>query len=333
MIIDAFLARDEDHLVDFRLDYLDTDVDLFIIAESSVSFGGERKPMHFSERKARGQLPENVLVYEIEIPPKVISSGSTVITQDYIRETFSHMVWKAFPEATVFFLDVDEIPSVEQVRAARQIVAEEIIMTVPMKMFSRKANWELLLRQDGWFSPKLFRGKPESKNLRSHFTEAVLGGEFGAHFSFLEMGAPELTRKFSDYGHQEYNQKELWSEEFLSFCDRYGLDHLGRADRKGGGLLRHLSDSELPDVAIQAISVNPAWRGERFKGTGLGRRIRAKVVGAHIHAGSLDGPGLKKSWPPSPSSYIWPSLQVLSQPVTGLLKTFSRKARQLRNKR
>ena len=278
LIIDCFLARNEIDLVNFRTSYLAGRVDKFVIGESEFTFGGEPKPMVFSNLKMKGLLPESVEVLEVEIPSEMLLRGDKTELGDFAHIRLLEMALERYPDATFLYQDVDEIPSLQQVDAAAKVTASPVMISVPMQMFYRKANWELLRRKDLWFCPKLIRGVPEHWNIRSFFGADVLPGEPGAHFSFLDSSAGQVGEKLRNYEHEQFNIACLSDPNFLQFCDRFGIDHLARSNERGYGLLRCLTESEFGDVVNKAVSFRPEWKGVQFEGSILWRLIAAQVV-------------------------------------------------------
>ena len=285
MLIDAVIARAEEDMYRLRHALLCDLVDLIVIGESRFSFSGERKPMRFSQMAADGQLLPQTEVLEIPIPKGIRASQDRELIQNHVRVEFANMLHSRFPDATFLFQDIDEVPSRTQIFFARELNSPSVVMSIPMRMFWRRANWELQLPRGYWLSPKVFRGKPPPTNLRSYFTKERLGGEPGAHFSFLGMGPHQMIKKFKNYGHQEYNLPELWSKQLLEYCDRFGIDHLGRADRKGMGVLTHLDLASAPERAREAAAFNPAWLGADFSGNLLTRLVRAQMVSDFVRNG------------------------------------------------
>lgn len=277
-LIDATLARNEIELFELRNRYLSPRIGLFVIGESRYTFSGQEKDLFFSLLKRSGKLPDNTLVWEIELPEELLDTGDTVEIQNFARVDFASRLHRHFPDSIVFFQDIDEIPSLAQVAEAGEITESEFVREVPMRMYWRRANWELKLPRGYWRSPKVFRGAPPTTNLRSYPSDGELQAEPGAHFSFLNMNAQTLREKFKHYGHQEYNRTNLWSPQLLSTCDRYGVDHLGRADRPGFGLLTYRSLVDSGNVSKFAQNLYPAWSGDKFEGSILRRLLTAQAI-------------------------------------------------------
>lgn len=63
MIIDTFLYFNEEELLLSRLDYLYDYVDFFVICESTHTFSGKTKPLHFANNRLKFSKYENKIIY------------------------------------------------------------------------------------------------------------------------------------------------------------------------------------------------------------------------------------------------------------------------------
>src|SRR6056300_1437683 len=117
MVVDAVLANDEWELVLVRLNYLSPVVDKFYIAESSTTFSGLEKELFFSQRAEEiRDLGYDFEVVNIEIPDVVLAGPERWTAETYVRNNFLGTVCERHEDDLVLFSDVDEIPSIEQVR-------------------------------------------------------------------------------------------------------------------------------------------------------------------------------------------------------------------------
>lgn len=115
MIIDASLGFDEVELFTFRYEYLKPLVDVFVIGESNRTFAGQPKPLVFHDLKQRGLLADNVIVMNVEVSESLYGTVPIEQLQAEVRNQYAREVHSAYPSATIFFSDMDEIPSLEQV--------------------------------------------------------------------------------------------------------------------------------------------------------------------------------------------------------------------------
>lgn len=271
------MARDEFDLMDFRMAYLSQDIDVFVVGESSFDFRGRPKKRLFRDRQEQRLLPAHVKVVDIMINGDVLSSGNPEWIQDQARKAFLKRVTELFPSDAIFFSDIDEIPSVHQVRAARSIQETSFLYSVPMKMFYRRTNWELARERRIWKAPKLLRGFIDSDRIRSLEAPSI-EGSLGCHFSYLDTDSAKLEAKLSNLAATEFNRPELSNTAFLSFCDQFGLDHLARADSRGLGLLIYRDSDEFNDVQQAAAVFRESWVGNNFRHAKLTRLLSAQIA-------------------------------------------------------
>jgi hypothetical protein len=298
LLIDAVLAVDEEELISFRIQYMSSLVDFFVIAESPTTFSGQPRDLIFSRMKKANLLDEKVIVEVIEIPPKLMMEP-IFAKEFYVRNELANRVSKRFMGAAIMILDADEFPSREQLHEIKSLPSHPMIASVPMRLMFRRANWELKIRgRRLWTPPKVFVGDPPSFNLRAHPTSLSIKGEPGVHFSFLMMDSLRIEQKFMNYGHEEFGNRGLFPTNFMSYCDRYGLDHMGRGHREGLGLLDFISVSNLPEVARAAVEKKPKWFGDTFEGSEFERIIRAQFVRKYIVQSSTEGDPNREGWEP-----------------------------------
>lgn len=260
MVVDAFLANDEWDLVLFRLKYLSPVVGKFYIGESRITFAGNPKDMVFHSKtedlKERGY---DVEVVELNVPDDFVGLTERWAIETFVRNLLLETVGQKHPNDIVLFSDVDEIPSLDQVKMLLAVKNFGEIVSIPTQVCLRRANWVE-------FSADRWRGKwgnalPGSRRVprirRGRYPLAQ--GEPGAHLSYVGMAAGEIRRKYQAFSHAELDRDDLSSESFLAFADDFHISQLGRALEPGGGLLRVLNPSEFNDVQRAAFLSNPEW--------------------------------------------------------------------------
>lgn len=278
MLIDAVLARDEFELVSLRVKYLEGQVDRIVIGESPVTFSGEPKPLHFSLMREQGLLPSWVDIVLLEPSQELIETGSNKDIQDSVRWEFLEQVIARYPNSRFLFQDVDEFPSREQIKAARTLNSRQPVVSIPMQIFYRKLNWKVARKGDTWRCAKLILNKPAKCNIRSLYSKEELPGEIGAHFSFLDTTSTKLEAKLRHYADQNANTPAILASRYLSFCDDFGLDHLGRANDRGFGLLNYIEPSSFTSTMRFAAAFSPQWVGSAFPHSLPARLVAAQVA-------------------------------------------------------
>lgn len=281
MLIDAVLARNEVDLVKLRVSFYEGLIDRLIICESPHTFMGDEKPLVFSELVRRGELPSWVEVVVLDIPSELLKKRDPFAVEDWVRWEFLESISVDFPGARFLFQDVDEFPSIEQISHARILTPEEDVVSIPMQIFYRRINWKLARKGDGWLCSKLIVSRLDREstgNIRSVRTKAQVPGELGAHFSFLDATPEGMESKLRTYPHQDANVPAVWNPKYLAFCDKHGLDHLGRAGDRGFGLLNYVAPERYTGPMKAASKAHPEWVGGHFEPNWLGRAIAAQIA-------------------------------------------------------
>ena len=260
MVVDAVLVNDEWDFVLFRIRYLSPVVDKFYLGESSVSFSGMPKDRYFHSRQAEiDTLGVEVEILDIDIPLDLVNGGDRWAVETYARNTLLQKVCERHLDDVVLFADADEVPSRDQVRNLVNLGAGLEIMSIPTDVCMRKANWIE-------FWPEQWRGKWGNGLLGKHWvprirrgTYPLVGGEPGAHLSYVGMDAEGVRRKYQAFSHGELDREELSSEAFLSFADSFHISHIGRALEPGAGLLSVVQEPDFTDLQKNAVVQFPRW--------------------------------------------------------------------------
>jgi hypothetical protein len=260
MVVDAVLANDEWDLIVFRFRYLAPAVDKFYIGESTVTFAGQPKEPFFANRLRKLEsLGFDVEVIDLAIAEELLAAGERWAIETHARNTLLEAVASKHPEDLVLFSDVDELPSLDQVRNLVSQGSELTITSIPTQVCLRKANW-IEYQPDQW------RGKWGNGLLGKQWVPRIrrgtyprVGGEPGAHFSYVGMTAADVRRKYQAFSHGELDRDEMASDEFLGFADFFHISHLGRALEPGAGLLTVVQPPDFTSVQKQAFEHHPAW--------------------------------------------------------------------------
>ena len=255
MLIDCFPGFNEFELAEFRIEYLSELVDLVIIAESSLTHSGDSKDLYFAEwLDSKPILKNRVRVIEVHL-----SAASTHWEREITtRETLIKYAAKEFPNGKFILSDLDEIPSRKQVESFLKSNGCFHYITPSTYRF---ANWHLL---DGHSSWKLgVMGDASIADLpnggRKEKLAVLKAPDEGLHFSYLRHDAAKLEFKLRSFAHQELNFPEMYSPSTLQFADFYQIDHLGRFQRRGKGLLKTQSKNELSAIQAEALKFEPSW--------------------------------------------------------------------------
>ena len=333
MVVDAVLANDEWELVLLRLHYLSPVVKKFYIAESRKTFSGRDKELFFSQRANeitdRGYEIE---VVTVEIPDSVLVGHERWTVETYVRNSFLETVCERHPNDLVLFSDVDEFPSIDQVRTLIRKGDSLGIMSIPTQVCLRKANWVE-------YQPHQWWGKWGNGLIGKHWVprlrrlqHPLVVGEPGAHLSYVGMSPAAVRGKYQAFSHGELDRDDVASEEFLRFADHFHISHLGRALEPGAGLLTVAREDQLSDVQRAVYDVKPEWcdfspvstpRHRRLVASWLVFSIVRGKVGVEL--GDAFAPLYSWRWLRHASIYalVWTGWKLLT--MTGLLRVLRKR--------
>ena len=305
MVVDAVLANDEWDLMAFRIRYLAPLVDTFYIGESDVTFSGLPKERFFHARRAQLKaLGANVEVVNLSIPDEILKSGERWAVETYARHTLLEYVSERHRDDLVLFADVDEVPSRAQVRSLMAKGTSLTIMSIPTQVCLRRANWI-----EYW--PHQWRGKWGNGLLGKYCVPKIrkgkyplVGGEPGAHLSYVGMNSTGVRKKYQAFSHGELDREELSSEAFLSFADDFHISHIGRALERGAGLLTVVQPENFTEVQKDAFEQYPAWFDFAPVSKPLHRRLVASWLLFSAIRGTLRGE-LEDAYAPTYSWRWW----------------------------
>lgn len=283
-VADVVVANDESHIVDFRSRYLRGLVDVHFIGESEVTFSGAKKPLHFTEARARS--PEHFFKTEIiVIPARVLDSTTDPFRRgnqqrDFLLNAVSE---KIPPDSIIFFGDVDEVPSRQQITLAVENLVVGEIRSVPMHYSYRRANWLKDGDPSNWSFGKLARGIRPGSDLRWRDYVAC-DGPPGIHLSYVGF-SPELVRsKLESFDHTEYSAPHMSTPGLLSFADDFSIDHLARIG-EGFGLLTCVEPGSLGDFGELIVEDYPAWLGSRPQFSRMQRAVASVFLNRYRRFG------------------------------------------------
>jgi hypothetical protein len=257
VIIDAFLANDELELVQLRISYLEPLVDAVFIGEAVESFSGKSKTLKFKF------LHDGKKVVHITIPhaPSSIEPTDRWNREEFQRDYFLEQIQRfTGPEDIVFFCDVDEIPSRDQLREVEGLLsghtADFVNLVTPI--FLRTLNWSFPAHAL-WGKAKAFQSHAGFARIR-YETGAFTTQNYGAHFSYLGRDAETVKKKYSDFSHSELDKPVSSDPALLEMADQFGVSHVGSFGAAGSGtvsvdwgLLSALEVEELSELQLFAL--------------------------------------------------------------------------------
>ena len=274
MIVDAVVGNDELDMAEFRIQYLKPVVSIFYIAESEQTFQGRDKPLNFSPALERlRRTGADVRVVVVPRNPQDHLFADAWERGRYQRYWFLEHVAKAHPEATIIFSDIDEVPSLDQIRWAEKNLEPHRIGALPMRFSFRFANWFLKPVSQKYNPAVILKSSAFRPDIREQ-GEFLVPGEEGAHLSYVGFDETQLKEKLSSFEHIELDLSHLYQSSVIDFSNKWGIDHLGRPGQPGFGLLAPAKASQLNDVLSSAIGHFPQWNRD-FPSRPLVRRLVA----------------------------------------------------------
>lgn len=126
--------------------------------------------------------------------------------------------------------------------------------------FYRFANWAVP-HGEGWKTAKVVpKGfLIDINNLRYRNDFQISHSEPGGHFSYLGSTDLELFNKLADTAHRELSIPKSEVAIILKYSNKYLLDHLGRFNQKGFGLLNEIGSRDLSSVQRALLEFKPTF--------------------------------------------------------------------------
>ena len=236
-IYDCFQYFDEDHMVDLRLNILNTYVDYFVISESTKTHQGGDKKINFDINKFsrfKDKIKFIVADYNKDVNFEKHTGGESPIEQ-HQRNSLFKGIEDASPEDLIILSDSDEIPDLTKLN---EINKNKKFVAFSQNMFMYKLNLQNI-NESNWIGSKITKKKniTTMQNLRNlKFKKypfwridknnlQIING--GWHFSFLQTPEQILT-KIKSFSHGEFNVNNIneknIEEKILKNQDIFGRD-------------------------------------------------------------------------------------------------------------
>jgi beta-1,4-mannosyl-glycoprotein beta-1,4-N-acetylglucosaminyltransferase len=249
-MIDCVLFNDELRLLQSRITYLEKYIDYFVIIEAEQTFSGKSKKLfayeNFESLKSGTSKPIVILRADFS----EITTGNPWDYENQSRLQLISYVKNAFPEQRAIFCDLDEFPSVGQLENLKkaELLEDKSIYSIPTPTYYRYVNLAQI-DEVNWRSACSFHASlPPDKELIRSINFIQIDGEPGAHLSYLNMQAENISSKFASFSHQELEGFEEMENGILRLADVYCVDHLGRFHNPSRGLMRFLELDQLPST-------------------------------------------------------------------------------------
>ena len=261
-IYDCFPFNNEINVLDLRISYLWDTVDYFVIAESQLSFSGISKSLNAAKFVADRGLPQDKFIFvNYEFPKKMIDdfekTGDRWPLERYARQSIRVQIALIEKNDFVILSDVDEIPSIEQIKIA--LKKPDYILRLSTPLFYGKMNWCALHGSD-WATVRIGSAYLfEDLNKIRYLNDPVFNQYQGGHYSDLYTSAAEPKAKVRDLAHSEYDVEGDLFSEILKFSMEYRVNHFGLFFRRGFGVNRLMLKEELNDQQLLMLDIEPNY--------------------------------------------------------------------------
>lgn len=272
--VDAFPAFNEVELCLFRIRYLRNVVNHFVIAESSISHSGKPKELVFQNwfREREHEFPD-VTIIHVNLEGLTDSWSREIYTREYLQD----YIYSAYLKSNFIISDLDEIPSRSQVEA---MAGREEYVHFSTPTYYRKLNLRLTDGHSAWSRGVMGHTSLVQLPNGGRFTKLPLltGVDHGAHFSYLVRDNKGFDAKLEGFAHVELNQPVLKTKAFLKFVDDFQVDHLGRLNEIGNGLLEFIPKEKLNDLQRRLFEMFPDFAVESKTQFSRKQRLLASFI-------------------------------------------------------
>jgi len=250
-VVDAFMALNEISLAEFRIKYLWDSVDYFVIAESNLTHSGNPKDLIFTVWLSKNpQLHSKVRCVVADL-----SRFNAPMDRDIgQREFLAQYLVKHFSNSLFIISDLDEIPSVEQVKALKSHRRNTRFPTPTTYIYGN----HLIPSAKDWC--KGVMGNSSILALpnagRDQGLPKIEAYEQGHHFSYLNSSHESRAYKLSSFAHAELNLAEGNSIELFKYTIDYAINHLGGFLASDHGLIYQQKKSELSGIQRELFNFN-----------------------------------------------------------------------------
>lgn len=253
MLYDCFTFNNELDLLELRLRTLDKVVDRFVLAEGTVTYQGESKPLYFEENRSRfSEFADRIVYVRVDDFP-ANPAGDAWLYERHQRESLRRETARLHPGDVMIISDVDEIPDPAVITAYQSRPGIQIL-DVSLHYY----HLDLVLAPDPYQWPgarpvltKYHPRRASPQALRDLSTTLGTGGpspspyirarhlltrarhrvsvipEAGWHFSYCG-SVEEIRAKLEAFSHVEYNREELKDRRRLEAVIAAGDDLFGR---------------------------------------------------------------------------------------------------------
>lgn len=245
-VYDLFMLNSELDWLEIRLNTLADQVDYFVVVESSITFTGHSKPLHFLDNQSRfSQFSSKIMYHLLEDPP--LTSHRTWDYEDHQRNAmFTQVIPQLDGNQTanmgdvLIVSDIDEIPRPETLDLLRTCDFDKRL-TLSSRFYYY--GFQFLHKGPEWAHPQAttyagptktilpadLRNGEGGYKLVNYFQKRSLANA-SWHCSSCFPTVAEMLNKMASFSHTSLNREEFRNEDRIVDRVRKGLDLW---DRKG----------------------------------------------------------------------------------------------------
>ena len=225
LVIDAFIFYNEIDILRYRLEVLNDHVDYFVLVESTHTFTGVPKRLHFNECKHTFEKFLHKIIHVVmdDFPHQsIVTDGRQWENETFQREhgipRGLNQIQSLNPNDYVIHSDLDEIinPSVIQNVRDRTITGD--IYSLEMDMY----YYNLTTYIQKWSVPCILKVWLAMQSSYRSCGASVIPNA-GWHLSYFG-DANFIKNKLLHFGHQEFNKDEFTNEDNINSAIQNGTD-------------------------------------------------------------------------------------------------------------
>lgn len=225
MVYDCFLFYNELDVLEIRLNTLNSVVDRFVLAESTVTHTNKPKPLYYELNKKRFRKFKDKIVHVIidDCPPV----SNPWILERYQFTEIMRGLKNCRPEDTILHGPVDEIPNPSKISLWKNKPGKNKVFLMKLSYFYlnlMRANFQ------EWEGTRMFKYK-DLKFFRDIYYTRYLKADVqirngGWHLSYIG-DVKHIQKKMESMAHQEFNNSKYNSPERIKIAIAEGKDLFG----------------------------------------------------------------------------------------------------------
>lgn len=250
MIYDCFTFFNELDMLEIRLSILDPHVDFFVLAESTETFSGQKKPLYYLEKKDRFAKWNHKIIHQIvddypedkelsllmENYAKIPKEKDSFRRMFYQREALRKGLTEAKDDDIVYCGDVDEIWKPKEIDDKTYKLRQLCYCYYLNNRSSEKWIGTVVTRYKNVRNGCLNDMRSNPKNFLD---------DGGWHFTNMG-GVEAIKQKIEAYDHQEFNTPEIKAK--IEKRMKSNRDYIGRIfDYKWRRFKFWVDESDLPE--------------------------------------------------------------------------------------